>query len=89
MTLYELEVKDSSDALATFTPVTYDGTSPQVTLDVLVDTFLVPGTVYDIRFRAKNLIGYGEYSDYLRRAFNALPIAPTNLRRVEIMCTKT
>ena len=54
-----------------------------------VDTFILPGTIYNVRIRAKNAIGYSDYSNYLRRAFNALPIAPINLRRVESACTKT
>jgi len=48
----------------------------------------VPGIIYDFRIRARNNIGFGEYSDYLRQGFNALPAAPINLRRVEYMCSK-
>lgn len=71
-------------------PVTsYDGISQTHTLDVSVDTFLVPGIIYDIRISAQNLIGSSEYSDHLRQALSALPISPINLRRVETSCTKT
>lgn len=90
ITLYEIEVKDSANLAAPWTPVTnYDGVSPSYTLHVATDTFLIPGTIYDIRFRAKNLIGYSDYSDYLRQALNSIALAPANLRRVEKQCTKS
>lgn len=45
--------------------------------------------IYDFRIRAKNLIGFSAYSDYLRQGFSALPGAPVNLRRVESVCSKS
>jgi hypothetical protein len=45
--------------------------------------------IYDFRIRAKNNIGFGAYSDYLRQGFSALPAAPVNLRRVESVCSKS
>ena len=67
ISLFELEAKDSANLVGSFVKIaSYPGFVQTHTLDLLVDTQLTAGVIYDFRFRAKNLIGYSVYSDYLR-----------------------
>jgi len=64
---FELEARDSANLGGSFVKITsWDGISQTHSLDELVDTQLTPGIIYDFRIRARNNIGFGEYSDYLR-----------------------
>ncbi len=58
--------------------LSYDRVSLTHTLDT--GDGLTPGTVYQIKFRAKNLIGYSPFSPVLRVALSTKIPAPTNLR---------
>jgi hypothetical protein len=87
---FEIEARDSANLGGSFVKISsWDGISQTHTLNALVDTQLIPGVIYDFRIRARNNIAFGVYSDYLRQGFNALPVAPINLRRVEYMCSRS
>ena len=68
----------------------YDKLSSSYTFDqTTTDPYLVTGEIYVFRFRARNAIGYSDWSTYLKSAMVAVPGTPTNLRRTESGTTKT
>jgi len=73
----------------TYSNVTsYDGISPMMTLTKLVDS-IVTGQIYRFRFRAFNIIGWGEYSTDLIAAVTSVPSQPLQPVRDQLLSTKT
>lgn len=58
----------------------YLGLTLSHTLDTTTDPTLVPGALYQLKFRARNLIGYSPFSPVLRVALSTKIPAPVNLR---------
>jgi len=69
ITLFGLEIDGGSG----FVPVVgFDGLSSAVTINA-VDESLTAGSVYTLRYRAQNVIGWGPYSDTMTAALVSLP----------------
>lgn len=66
----------------------YDGISPFITLTQLVDS-LVTGQIYRVRMRAKNAIGWGDYSPDLVSAVTGPPLTPSAPTIDHNLSTKT
>lgn len=79
ITAFELW-RDAGSPNSAFVKVSsYTGLTFQHTLDATVDT-LTPGTIYQLKFRAKNIIGYSPFSAVLRVALSTKIPSPANLR---------
>ena len=84
---FSLEVSDGADAFAVVT--SYDAVSSSHTLTVDHDG-LVTGTVYRLRYRARNAIGWGGYSPILlSAAFIGPPAQPSAPTRLDSASDKT
>jgi hypothetical protein len=84
----EHEISISSDG-TTYTPlIGYDGTSLSYTLNSLVDT-LQTGQIYRIRLRARNTIGWGDYSLDCLAAMSNRPNIPLTPVKDQDKSTKT
>lgn len=66
----------------------YDGVSPQWTLDSLVDT-LTTGQIYRFRMRARNAVGFGAFSSDLIADLTPPPSTPAAPERNEFLSTTT
>ena len=87
ITLYELEINDGT-LNGAFTPVTSYTQTSEFIIDKTAEG-LTTGLIYKIRFRARNLIGPGEYSNTLYVALNDIPVTPLVPSRNEDSTTKT
>lgn len=85
---YELEIDDGTSTGVYVNVTSYDTISPSHILDEITDS-LTPGTIYNLRFRAANQIGYGPYSNTLRAALIDKPATPTAPIRIDLSSTKT
>ncbi len=85
MTEFGLEIDKGSGFV---TVVSYDGISSSFTI-AAIDESLIAGSVYKFRYRAKNVIGWGPYSDYLTAALVSPPAAPSAPIRDDDISTKT
>lgn len=85
---YSLEI--SSDDGQTFAAVlTYDSNASEHTLNIVADS-LALGAIYAFRMRARNSIGWGEYSTLLTGVgLTALPVKPDTPLRHEAQSDKT
>ena len=77
---YELEI-DASLIEANFVKLeSYDYATDGFAFTVQADDVsnpLTPGEFYRFRYRAKNSLGYSEYSDILRVGLGSLPSKPS------------
>jgi hypothetical protein len=90
ITAHSLEINAGGTENDVYSVVTsYDGTAGWTVHTLTVSDGLVAGTIYKVRYRAQNDLGYGEYSDVSLFAFNALPSAPAAPTRVDLDCTQT
>lgn len=78
---YELERDGGSLNTAFISVASY--TSPSLTSSITTSApdSLTTSDIYSFRFRAKNAIGYSEYSEILRVALGDQVLAPTNLAK--------
>lgn len=83
---YGLEL--STDGVSFANVANYDTVSPGYSLGKIEDG-LQTGTVYYLRFRARNSIGWGAYSSNLVAALAAPPAKPSQPVRDSILSDKT
>lgn len=81
ITAFELWRDQGTPNSAFIQVTTYTGVTLSHQLKA-VDDSLSAGTIYQLKFRAKNLIGYSPFSPVLRVALSTQIPAPTNLRAV-------
>jgi hypothetical protein len=87
-TILEYELSVSTDGL-TYTVITnYDGQAEMFELDTFRDS-LVSGQIYRLRYRARNSIGWGEYSADLLSAITDVPQQPAAPVRIDSLSSKT
>ena len=92
LTALSLEINGGGTSSDDYAEVsTYDGAAMQeVHTLTIVDDSLVLGTIYKLRYRARNAeVGFGPYSDVVLVALNAVPPAPPAPARVESGCTES
>ena len=86
--IFEYGLEISTDGV-TFTVVAnYDTVSPGYSLGKIEDGLLT-GSIYYLRFRARNSIGWGAYSSNLISALTAPPATPSLAVRDDILSDKT
>ena len=89
ITGYELWI-DDGELSETFTKIdSYDGTSQSFTLTTALETTLVQGKVYRIKFLAKNEMGSSEFSDLISVALCDLPPQPQAITKNIELSTDT
>lgn len=86
--ILKYEISVSTDGLTYSVILSYDGISPQHTLNSLVDS-LTTGLIYRVRMRAENAIGWGEYSPDLLAALTGPPLTPQAPVKDDNLSTKT
>jgi hypothetical protein len=86
--ILEYELSVGTDGLTYDVLTNYDGQSDSFELDVFRDE-LQSGQIYRLRYRARNSIGWGEYSSDLLAAITAPPIQPNQPVRVDSLSSKT
>jgi hypothetical protein len=73
ITDYELQI-DGGTLISSFTTMSYDYSVDGFTYTVdRASNFLTTGSLYRFQYRAKNAIGYSDYSDTVRFGMGPLP----------------
>jgi len=86
--VFEYGLEISTDGVTFSNVANYDTVSPSYSLSKIEDS-LVTGTIYYLRFRARNSIGWGPYSSNLVAALAAPPATPSVPIRDDSLSDKT
>ena len=86
--VFEFGLEISTDGVAFVNVANYDTISPGYSLGKIEDG-LITGSIYYLRFRARNSIGWGPYSSNLVSALAAPPATPSVAVRDDSLSDKT
>ncbi len=86
--IFEYGLEISTDGVGFAVVANYDTVSPGYSLGKIEDGLLT-GTIYYLRFRARNTIGWGAYSSNLISALAAPPATPSVAVRDNSISDKT